>query len=58
MGDLVQRQCLALLEELWNTNEPVRQQYLQSHGQQLLLLDVSTPPLLNPEETALSICLT
>lgn len=55
--DLVQRQCLELLEELWNPNEPVRQQYLQSHGQQLVL-DVATPPLLKPEETALSICLT
>lgn len=45
------------LGELWNTNEPVRLQYLQSHGQQLVL-DVSTPPLLHPEETVLSICLT
>lgn len=46
-----------LLLELWNTNEPGRQAYLQSHGQQLAL-DVSTPPLLNPQETVLSICLT
>lgn len=44
-----------VMKKLWNTDEPVRQQYLQSHGQQLVL-DVSTPPLLNPEETALSIC--
>lgn len=38
---------------IWSTNEPVRQQYLHSHGEQLVHDVFLTPPLLKPEEAAL-----
>lgn len=57
ISDLVHWQCPVCCCDcsrcIWNTNESVRQQYLYSHGEQLVQDIVLTQPLLNPEEATL-----